>query len=79
MGFFVIIGILILSIVVSIVEIPRLRKQNQKKELWVFSFLLLLAVGMGVSVTLHVNLPNPFDTITAIYKPLNDVIQSVLQ
>ena len=79
MSFFAVIGILVLAFLVSAIEIPSFRKQKRKKELWVFSFLMLLAVGMGVSVTLHLNLPNPFDTITAIYKPLNDLILSVLQ
>ncbi|MBP1932103.1 hypothetical protein [Ammoniphilus resinae] len=79
MAFLVVIGILIIALVNGVIEVPTLLKQKQKKELWMFSILLLLAVGLGAAVTLHINLPNPFDTITAIYKPLNDYIFRLLQ
>lgn len=61
------------------IEIPSLLKKKLIKELWVFSVLLLIGVGLIISQSLQVNIPNPLDWITVVFKPLNDAIFGILK
>ncbi|MFB6467807.1 hypothetical protein ACE38V_13535 [Cytobacillus sp. Hz8] len=61
------------------IEIPSLLKKKLIKELWVFSVLLLIGVGLIISQSLQLNIPNPLDWITVVFKPLNDAIFGILK
>lgn len=73
------VAILAVAMVIIMIEVPPLLKQKKKKELWVFSILLLFGVGVSIAEGLQVNIPNPLDGITWIYKPLHDFILSFLK
>ncbi|WP_408007522.1 hypothetical protein ACJROX_22950 [Pseudalkalibacillus sp. A8] len=75
----VIAGILLVAILIIVLEVPPLWKKKQKKELWVFSLLLLFGVGLSIAESLDLNIPNPLDWIATIYKPLSDLIMSLLK
>ncbi|CAM4320442.1 hypothetical protein L1N85_15360 [Paenibacillus alkaliterrae] len=70
----VIVGILAAAIVMIMLEVPTLRKQKMKKELWVFSILMLVAVGLSIAMGLQIDIPNPVDGITMLYKPFSDFV-----
>lgn len=72
-------GILLVAILIIVLEVPPLLKKKQKKELWVFSLLLLCGSGLGIAQGLDLNIPNPFDLIVTIYKPLSDLMMSLLK
>lgn len=74
-----ILGILIITIGIILLEVPYLVEKKLKKELWTFSILLIFGVIMSILMALGVNLPNPQDMITIIYKPLGDLILGILQ
>jgi len=74
------IGILLIAAAILWIEVPPLLEKKYKKELLVFS--ILLAFGVGLSITLfgfEKPIPNPFDLLTFIFKPLNDVISLLLK
>ncbi|WP_397538937.1 hypothetical protein [Rummeliibacillus pycnus] len=74
------IGILLISAAMLWIEVPPLLEKKHKKELLVFS--ILLVIGVGLSITLFgfdKPIPNPFDFLTFIFKPLNDVISLLLK
>ena len=74
------IGILLIAAVIVWMEVPPLLEKKYKKELLVFS--ILLAIGVGLSITLfgfEKTIPNPFDLLTFIFKPLNDFISHLLK
>lgn len=75
----VILGILLVAILIIVLELPPLLKKRQKKELWFFSLLLLFGIGLCIAKGLGLNLPNPFDWIAAIFKPLSNLITSLLE
>ncbi|MCF6409810.1 hypothetical protein [Pseudalkalibacillus salsuginis] len=75
----VITGILLVAILIIIIEVPALWKERQKKELWVFSLLLLIGVGLSIAVGLDANIPNPFDWIALLFKPLSDFMMWLLK
>ena len=74
-----ILGVLLLAILIALMEVPHLLKNKLKKELGVFLALLVIGVGLGIARSVDLELPSPLDLITAIYKPMSDVIFQVLK
>lgn len=74
-----VIGILLAILVICIVEVPRLIRKKQRRELWAFSIFLLIGTILNIALALHVRLPNPLDWIMAFYKPVSDLIDSLLK
>ena len=68
------IGTLLVAAVILFIEVPPLMEKKYKKELIVFSILLIFGVGLGVAYSFDVQIPNPIDLLTFIYKPLHDVV-----
>ncbi|MED4286051.1 hypothetical protein P4678_07430 [Priestia megaterium] len=66
-----VLGLLIVCTLVIWFEVPKLRQKKAKKELWLF--YTVLAIGMVVSIckALGLNVPNPSDLSTAIFKPVS--------
>ncbi|UFJ39833.1 hypothetical protein LOK74_17525 [Brevibacillus humidisoli] len=75
----IIAGIVLVGVVIALIEVPRLVRNRHRKELWVFSCLLLFGVGLGIAKSLDVEIPNPLDWITALYKPANDLLTGLLK
>ncbi|WP_221566596.1 hypothetical protein [Alkalihalobacillus sp. TS-13] len=75
----VITGVLLVAILITIIEVPPLWKKRQRKELWVFSVLLVFGIGLSIAVGLDLNVPNPFDWIAVIFKPLTDLMMWLLK
>jgi hypothetical protein len=74
----VIVGVFLVAILIIILEVPLLWKKRKKKELWVFSLLLLFGVGLSIAEGFDLDIPNPFDWIAFIFKPLSDLLMSLL-
>lgn len=70
----VILGILLIAILIIVLEVPPLLKKKQKKELGFFLLLLLCGSGLSIAQGLDVNIPNPFDLIITIFKPISDLM-----
>ncbi|AXN38550.1 hypothetical protein ACFTQL_22590 [Peribacillus butanolivorans] len=71
--------ILILVAIIIAIDVPSLLRKKLKKELWIFSVLLLFGTALSISQALNIKIPNPLDWITAIYKPLSDMIEKLLK
>ncbi|MGF3102812.1 hypothetical protein [Rossellomorea sp. DUT-2] len=71
-------GIVIIAILIIMAEVPSLLKNKAKRELWVFSVLFVIGVGLSISRGLNVSLPNPLDVLIIVYKPLSDLLTSLL-
>lgn len=74
-----ILGNLTITIGIILYEVPSLLKRNLKRELWVFSILLIIGVILSIFKNLDIGIPNPFDWITVVYKPLTNIIFSILK
>lgn len=74
-----IIGIILVAIGMVLYEVPSMLNKKLTKELWVFSILLIFGVIFGIIESFDVEIPNPADLLTIIYKPLTDLIFSVLE
>ncbi|MFB7637976.1 hypothetical protein [Peribacillus butanolivorans] len=72
-------GILVIVAIIIAIDAPSLLRKKLKKELWIFSILLLFGTALSIAQALNIKIPNPLDWITAIYKPLSDMIEKVLK
>ncbi|MNI24735.1 hypothetical protein D3C73_783640 [compost metagenome] len=74
-----ILGILTAAAAIFIIEAPALFRRRLTTELWIFSILLVLGTGLSISLSLHVELPNPLDWLTVIYRPFSNLLESALK
>jgi intracellular septation protein A len=72
-------GILVIVAGIIAIDVPYLLRKKLKKELWIFSIILLFGTALSVAQALNIKVPNPLDWVTAIYKPLSDMIEKVLK
>ncbi|PGY09925.1 hypothetical protein [Bacillus sp. AFS031507] len=72
-------GILVIVTVIIAIDVPPLLRKKLKKELWIFSILLLFGTSLSIAQAMNIKIPNPVDWITAIYKPLSDIIEKLLK
>jgi len=72
-------GIFAAAALIVAIEVPALIRKGYKKELWVFSILLIIGVGLSVALGLRVKLPNPSDWLTAVYRPVSNAIENLLE
>lgn len=68
--FFTILLVTVAYIIIILLEVPRLVLQKKWRDLTAFSFLLIPAIIYSYGITLDLNLPNPTDFITLVFKPL---------
>lgn len=71
------VAILIISVIVAIIFIPKLKKQQETKSIVVFSILLLIGTALNMAIALKVHIPSPLDLITFIFTPIRDYIVSL--
>jgi hypothetical protein len=71
-------GVLVITLLIIWKEIPPLKKQKKKKELWIFMIFQFLATTLLSLVVLNVKVPSPLDVIRIIYQPISDVLFRLL-
>ncbi|MBP1992237.1 hypothetical protein [Paenibacillus eucommiae] len=71
-------GILAVTAVIALLEVPTLWKKKLVRELWVFAILLLVGAGLSFALVMHAPIPNPLDLLTWIYKPISDAAMKLL-
>lgn len=74
-----VLGIITVGILIAVYEVPSLLRRNLKRELWIFSILLIFGVVLSILKNLRVDIPNPLDMVTIIYKPFSDFIFGILE
>lgn len=62
--------IIALDTILCVIEIPKMRKENQRKELWTFSILLGIGTLLALAKGLDMEIPNPSDIVMTIYNPI---------
>ncbi len=63
------VGLLIL--VVSYLQIKKLRQQKKKKDLYVFLGLMAIASYLSIGQLLNIYIPNPTNGLRMIFSPIN--------
>lgn len=79
MGIVSIVLVMGFSTTLCIVEIPKMRKNNEYKELAAFSIILFCGTLLTIIKNLNVEIPNPGDVVAAIYAPIVNLIKGALE
>jgi hypothetical protein len=74
-----IIGIVMAASILIMIEVPSTWKKGEKKELWGFFILLFIGVVLSILQELNVNIPNPLDLISVIYKPFGEFLLRLIK
>ncbi|OAH58341.1 hypothetical protein AWH48_18370 [Domibacillus aminovorans] len=71
-------GILVIVAVIIAINVPPLLRKKLKKELWIFFIFLLFGTILSIAQAMNIKIPNPLEWITAIFKPLSDMVEKLL-
>ena len=76
--------ILIIAVILSAAgiaafEIPEMLREGLYKELVTFLTLLVAEMVLAISVSVTSDLPNPYEIIKNLYKPVSDYIFHILE
>lgn len=71
--------VLIGSLLLCLIEIPKMLKLKLYKDLVVFLVLLLSATVMMIVTRLEVEIPNPSDFLAWVYSPLEGIMKKFYQ
>ncbi|WP_010497333.1 hypothetical protein [Paenibacillus elgii] len=66
--------VLLAAAAIVAIEWRSLMERKLKRELWTFFLLCLIGTSLGMAEALQLNIPNPLDWISALYKPLSNLI-----
>ncbi|WP_214626767.1 hypothetical protein [Paenibacillus agaridevorans] len=72
----VIVAIGAVAACICVLEVPRMWRDRQWKELGLFGFLLALGTGISVGLGLDAGLPNPMDWIAMIFRPIDSLVET---
>lgn len=71
-------GILAVTVLICIVEVPPLVRNQNKKEIVLYFIILLIGIGMNLAYGFDIKLPNPLDLWILIASPIGRLIVGVL-
>lgn len=57
-------------------ELPRMLREREYKEIWGFTVFMLMAIGISVAQTIIKDMPTPLIYVTAIFKPFSDLLSA---
>jgi hypothetical protein len=69
--------ILAFGTILSIVEIPKMLKKKQYKEVYTFAIVLALGMVLAILKILGKEIANPSDLIAWVYLPIEDFIKNL--
>lgn len=72
---FGVLGIVIGSAFLFTWEMRQLKKEKNKKDVWVFSLLMIVATGLMIAEVLGVEIPNPHEGLAAIFEPFGRLLR----
>lgn len=70
-----IIGILLVTAVIAMIDAPTMWKNKQKKELVVYSLLLFIGVTLLILLAVGIKIPSPVDLFSFIGKTFNNLFK----
>ncbi len=71
-------SVVVVGLLFAWMEIPALRRQKRNKELVLYLVLLSVATALNAIKAFDIELPSPLLWITALYKPVSDLLKGWL-
>jgi hypothetical protein len=74
-----ILGLILIFTLMAALEVPRLVRDKMWREMTAFSGLLIIGMVLSFAHVLNINLPNPTHLLYAIFRPMTEVIMTLLK
>jgi hypothetical protein len=71
-------GMVVVALFLAMLEVPSLVQQKLKKDIIVFCLLLTVSTALIILRVLNVPMPNPMDSLMAIFSPLTIWVDQLL-
>lgn len=68
------IAVVVIGCLMGVIDLPKLYKRKEWKEVIVYSVLLLTGIGFGIIAVNLWEFPSPLYIIIWIYKPVNQLL-----
>ncbi|MEK5480122.1 hypothetical protein NYE70_24810 [Paenibacillus sp. FSL R5-0407] len=69
--------ILVSASLISWLELPRMIREGELREIWGFSVFLLIGIGLSLAQSFITEIPTPLIWITMIVKPFSDLLSAI--
>ncbi|MDN4068941.1 hypothetical protein QYF50_13645 [Paenibacillus vini] len=69
--------ILVSASLISWLELPRMIREGERREIWGFSVFLLIGIGLSLAQSFITEIPTPLIWITMIVKPFSDLLSAI--
>lgn len=69
--------ILIFAGIIVALELPRMVKEKEHKEIRAFSVLLLIGIGISLVQAFVSGIPTPLNFLSYIFKPFSELLSAV--
>lgn len=70
-----IIGILLVTAVIVMIDVPTMWKNKQKKELVIYSVIFFIGVTCLILLAVGIKIPSPVELFTIMEKPFNNLFK----
>ncbi len=67
-----------LGIIISVLEVPKMKKQSLNKEIVIYIFLLITGLGLLSLISLDVKVPSSSTAIRYILSPVDKILSKIL-
>ncbi|ACX64980.1 hypothetical protein MHI43_13970 [Paenibacillus sp. FSL H8-0457] len=63
--------------IITWLELPRMLREKEYREVWGFAAFMIIAIGISVAQTILRDIPTPLVMITIAFKPLSDWLTAI--
>ncbi|WP_098744035.1 hypothetical protein [Paenibacillus sp. EZ-K15] len=64
--------IAISATILTWLELPRMLREKEIREIWGFTAFMIVGIGISVAQTVMNDIPTPMVLLTIVFKPLSD-------
>ncbi|MGG3308017.1 hypothetical protein ABER23_11365 [Paenibacillus lautus] len=64
--------IAISATILTWLELPRMLREKEIREIWGFTVFMIIGIGISVAQTVMNDIPTPLVLITIVFKPFSD-------
>ena len=79
MSIFLMVLVVAFSVILCIVEIPKMWKSKEYKDLIVFCVILCFGMIIGILTILDIDVANPADFVAAVFSPAVSLFKGALE
>lgn len=69
--------IAISATILTWLELPRMLREKEQREIWGFTAFMIIGIGINVVQTVMNDIPTPMVMLTIVFKPFSDWLSAI--